>query len=162
MLIGMLAISLAGVAGAAPGGRYPPLQAKGEAVATCAHSMRGIGIPLSQRPSKSVGAFGMFEFTPDHRRLRRYRNALLRDKAPVGVAGDATVTVTVPLRPRHRVALGYAGARPARLAKIEFEPCPHKARTAWAGGLTLRDRKPVTLLVAVGGGPARPLRLGRP
>jgi len=126
--------------------------------------MRGIGIPPGQRPTKARGSFGIFEFAPDFRRLPRFRNNLLRNKAPVGVTGDVPVTLTVLKSARHRIALGYAnrGGSRSRYAEIEFRPCPHKARTTWAGGLLLRDRQPVTLLVSMAGGEPARLRLGRP
>jgi len=163
LLAGVMVLAAAAISTAYGFGQrsYPPLVASGRVVALCHLSMRGIGIPLSQRPTKRRATFGLFEFTPDFRRLRRHRNSLLRTKAPVGVTGDVPVTLTVPERARHRVALGYAGRR-GRYAEIEFQPCPRKTRTVWAGGFVLRDRMPVTLLVATGDHPPRPLQLGRP
>jgi hypothetical protein len=78
--------------------------------------MRGEGIPRSQEPTKSFSAFGMFEFTPEHRELRRFRGSLLRDKAPVGVPGDIPVTVSVPERMRHRVESQVEAAETAMAA----------------------------------------------
>lgn len=153
-----VAVAVCGGAAAAPS-RYPPLLAAGVVVARCDLSMRGEGIPQRQSPTTALGAFGIFEFSPEHRDLRRFRNGLLRDKAPVGIRGAAPVAVSVPERMRHRVALSYG--RSGRFAEVRFEPCSHKARTAWPGGLTLRDRQPVKLMVTIGDGAPQPLWLGR-
>ena len=151
--------ALRGESSAARGG-YPPLTASGSVKSPCRASMRGIGIPLDQHPDRRRGDLGVFVFTPDFRDLKRYRHRLLRNKAPIAVTGDVPVTVTVPKRARHRVALSYGGVG-GRHAEFEFQPCAHKRRTVWAGGLLLRDRAPVTLLVTVGDRAPLPLRLGR-
>lgn len=156
--VAVVAAAVCGNAAAALSG-YPPLRASGAVVARCDLSMRGEGIPSRQSPTKAVGDFGIFEFSPEHRELRRFGNSLLRDKAPVGIRGDVPVTVSVPELMRHRVALSYG--RSGRFAEVRFEPCSHKARTAWPGGLTLRDRQPVKLMVAIGEGAPQPLWLGR-
>ena len=158
LVVGLLSIQASAVAGVPADQRL--LRATGSTVASCEHSMRGVGIPLDQAPTDRLGPFGIFEFTPDFRDLPRFGNANLREKAPVGVTGATTVTLTVPERARDRVALVYAGGK-GRWAEVEFQPCPGKQRTAWPGGLILRDRQPVTLSVTVGAGVARPLRLGR-
>jgi hypothetical protein len=44
-------------------------------------------------------------------------------------------------------------------ASVTYVPCADKPRTVFAAGFLLRDRKPVTLLVRVGDGPVRGLRL---
>lgn len=162
-ILGLLAFALAGFPSLADA-RLPTLTAKGAVTATCADSMRGIGIPLREKPTASLGRFGIFEFVPDFRDLVRHDDSLLKEKAPVGVTPGAPITLKVPTRERNRVALSYRAEQRqhTRLAAVTFEPCPSKERTAWAGGLVLRDRKTVTLLVSIEGGPDRRLVLGRP
>jgi hypothetical protein len=86
-----------------------------------------------------------------------------------------TVTVSVPPRLRDRVFLYYglirdrAGQpttsfRNARgYGETEFQPCGNKPRTIWPGGIRIKGRAPVQLLVTVEGDPDPiPLHLGRP
>ena len=86
-----------------------------------------------------------------------------------------TVTVSVPLGLRNRVFLYYGrilgrDGQPASTfteargyGEVEFQLCGNKPRTIWPGGIRVRGRAPVRLLVTVEGLPdAIPLRLGRP
>jgi hypothetical protein len=96
-------------------------------------------------------------------------------KMPLLVEGHDPVTVSVPPRLRHRVFLHYGthegrdGGRSTSFygypgdSSIEFRPCPDKPRTIWPGGIRIKGRAPVQLLVEAEGGPARAvLPLGRP
>jgi hypothetical protein len=81
----------------------------------------------------------------------------------------------VPPRQRHRVFLYYGRllgrdgnptttiGRARGFSEVVFEPCVDKPRTVWPGGIRVKGRGPVRLLVSVEGAPgAIPLRLGRP
>lgn len=91
------------------------------------------------------------------------------------LAGHRTVILSVPPRLRHRAFLYYGGHRgpdgerstsaydyPGD-SEITFEPCRDKPRTVWPGGIRVKGRHPVQLLVRVEGeAKAAVLRLGRP
>lgn len=93
----------------------------------------------------------------------------------VRVGLTAPVTVSVPPRLRNRAFLYYGrildreghpttsfnGAR--GYAETVFKPCEGRPRTIWPGGIRVKGRGSVHLLVAVAGSPASiPLHLGRP
>jgi hypothetical protein len=60
-------------------------------------------------------------------------------------------------RPTTRIA-GSPG-----FSEVEFRPCSTKPRTIWPGGIRVKGRAPVRLLVTVEGRPGLvPLPLGRP
>jgi hypothetical protein len=79
-------------------------------------------------------------------------------KTPTMVAGHRPVTLSVPAAERHRVGILGVHPRPA-YASVTYLPCDDKPRTAFAAGFLLRGRRPVTLLVQVGDGPVRRLRM---
>jgi hypothetical protein len=88
-------------------------------------------------------------------------------KMPLLIEGRApeTVVVSVPAALRQRVFLYYGSSSFAErgYGEIEFQLCGNKPRTIWPGGIRVRGRAPVRLLVTVEGRPdAIPLRLGRP
>jgi hypothetical protein len=86
------------------------------------------------------------------------------------VEGTAPVTVKVPETLRERVFL-YYGRGPGNraisfadsngFAEVEFRPCEDRPRTIWPGGLRVRGRGSVHLVVEARGR-SLPLRLGRP
>ncbi len=86
------------------------------------------------------------------------RDGLLTVKTPTIVAGHRPVTVSVPEAQRYRVGILGVHPRPA-YALVTYVPCDDKPRTVFAAGFLLRGRRPVTLLVQVGDGPVRGLRL---
>jgi hypothetical protein len=103
------------------------------------------------------------------------RPDLLVTKAPLLVESHDPVTLSVPPRLAHRVFLYYGfhkgrdGGRSTSFfdypgaSTVEFRPCVDKPRTVWPGGIRVKGRKPVHLLVTVEGEPdAIPLRLGKP
>ncbi|MFN8162603.1 MAG: hypothetical protein U0R26_02010 [Solirubrobacterales bacterium] len=107
--------------------------------------------------------------------MSRTRNGQLLAKMPLLVEGHAPVTVSVPPRLRNRVFLYYGrildreghpttsfnGAR--GYAETVFKPCEDRPRTIWPGGIRVKGRGPVHLLVAVAGRTGSiPLHLGRP
>lgn len=110
------------------------------------------------------------------RAMEQTRNGLTT-KMMILAEGRApeTVTVSVPRRLRHRVFLYYGRVigrdgkpttsfRGARgYSETEFQLCSNKPRTIWPGGIRIKGRKPVHLLVWVEG-EAAPIRLplGRP
>ncbi len=95
-------------------------------------------------------------------------------KAPATVEGSAVI-LRVPPRLRHRVSL-YYGRRTDRegrptnrvgqgpgFSEVAFHPCGGRPRTVFPGGVRVRGRAPVRLLVQVEGGSASiPMPLGRP
>lgn len=95
-------------------------------------------------------------------------------KMPVLTAAGARVTLSVPVRQRHRVFLYYGGlkdrhgnpttliSRSKGFNEILFEPCDDRPRTAWPGGIRIKGRKPVQLIVDAEGMEPIPLPLGRP
>jgi hypothetical protein len=89
-------------------------------------------------------------------------------KMPLLVEGRApeTVTVSVPPGLRGRVFLYYGApstfAQDRGYAEIEFQPCDNKPRTIWPGGIRVKGKGPVRLLVSAEGQRAVSLRLGRP
>ena len=98
-------------------------------------------------------------------------------KMPLLVEGRApeTVTVSVPPGLRSRVFLYYGLLRDRDgepsfsfrntrgSSETEFQPCGDKPRTIWPGGIKVKGRAPVRLLVSVEGRPDPiPLPLGRP
>jgi hypothetical protein len=91
------------------------------------------------------------------------------------VEGHSEVRLSVPRRERRRVFLYFgrfedaAGHQTTAIAgapgfgEVAFEPCADRPRTIWPGGIRVRGRRPVRLLVEVDGrAGAIPLRLGRP
>lgn len=138
--------------------------------------MIGSGSPNWRRESLDAGPVGVRQ-----RPLRemshhgRQGSGQLATKMPLLLEGHERVTVSVPPRLQHRVFLYYGfhegrnGGRSTSFADypgdsaIEFVPCTDKPRTIWPGGIRVKGRKPVQLLVEVEGGPARVvLPLGRP
>lgn len=108
-------------------------------------------------------------------RMSETASGQLTAKMPIFVAGHEPVAVSVPPRSRHRVFLYYGRMRDREgrpttifgrargVAEIRFEPCADRPRTVWPGGIRVRGRKPVRLLVLPDRGDEPiPLRLGRP
>jgi hypothetical protein len=108
--------------------------------------------------------------------MSQTRNGLVT-KMPLLVEGRApeVVTVSVPPALRDRVFLYYgrvmgrngqptfsfADAR--GYGETQFQLCGNKPRTIWPGGIRVKGRAPVHLLVTVVGTPkTTPLPLGRP
>jgi hypothetical protein len=138
--------------------------------------MIGSGSPAWRAESLDAGSVGV--------RQRPLRNmsrwgpqgsGQMVTKMPLLVEGHDPVTVSVPPRLRRRIFLYYGtheggdGKRSTSFAgypgdsSIEFRPCTDKPRTIWPGGVRVRGRKPLHLLVEVEGGPSRAvLPLGRP
>jgi hypothetical protein len=97
-------------------------------------------------------------------------------KMPILIEGRApeTVTVSVPKTLRDRVFLYYGrvigrDGKPTTLiaqargyGETEFELCADKPRTLWPGGVRVKGRGPVHLLVEIEGRRPIRLRLGRP
>ncbi len=79
-------------------------------------------------------------------------------KTPTMVAGHRPVTISLPEAQRYLAGILGVHPRPA-YASVTYVPCDDKPRTVFAAGFLLRDRRPVTLLVQVGRGPVRDLRL---
>jgi len=138
--------------------------------------MIGSGKATWRRESLDAGPLGI-----RHRPLRQMsayspaRPDLLVTKAPILIEGHDEVTLSVPPRLAHRVFLYYGfhegrnGSRSTSFfdhpgaSTVEFRPCAEKPRTVWPGGIRVKGRKAVHLLVSVAGQPgAIPLPLGRP
>jgi hypothetical protein len=135
-------------------------------VAPCDRAMIGHGPADWRRGSVSAGPVGVIR-QPLHS-MEQTRRGLVA-KMPLLVEGrePETVTVSVPPALRQRVFLYYGApstfAADRGYGEIEFQPCANKPRTIWPGGIRIKGRKPVHLLVSVEGRPEPvPLRLGRP
>jgi hypothetical protein len=142
-------------------------------VAACEKAMIGHGPSNWRGEAVSAGPAGVFRHPLS--RMSRTANGDLTAKMPLLVEGQAPVTVSVPPGLRQRVFLYYgrildhegnpttsfAGAR--GYGETEFQPCADKPRTIWPGGVRVKGREAVRLLVTVAGREDPiPLRLGRP
>lgn len=144
-------------------------------VASCEQGpvMMGSGSADWRRTSAAAGPLGV----PSRGlgSVNETRNGHFLTKLPVLVEGSHAVTLSVPPRLRQRVFL-YYGERTDRQGRsttsfrgypgdpvVEFHPCAHKPRTLWPGGIRVKGRAPVRLLVSIEGRPKPiPLPLGRP
>lgn len=147
----------------------------GTQVADCERGpiMRGTGPPDWRQRSSLAGPLGV-RLNP-LRDMSRTRNGQFLTKMPVGVEGHRAVTLSVPPRLRHRAFLyfgkmldrngqpttSFRGSR--GFSVVEFRPCSTKPRTLWPGGIRVKGRRAVRLIVRVEGSPEPiPLPLGRP
>jgi hypothetical protein len=80
-------------------------------------------------------------------------------KTPMVVEGHRPVTISVPGDELNRVGILGVHPKPS-YASVTYVPCPDKPRTVFAAGFELRDKRPFTLRVEIGGGPARELVVG--
>jgi hypothetical protein len=158
----VVAALLAAPAGAAVGG-----------TATC-EDTTFVGRDGWRGDSVAAGPVGLSRLRLTH--MSQTRNGQFLAKRPLLVdSGGRSVTVSVPKRLRGRVFL-YYGRWPDRQGKpttsfhnsrgydeVEFDPCERRTPTVWPGGLRVKGRAPVHLLVEPEGR-QRPLRLalGRP
>jgi hypothetical protein len=151
------------------------LSTPGTQVADCQRGpvTAGSGSPDWRRKSLVAGPLGVFRHPLDQ--MSDTNNDQLIAKMPVLVEGDTPVTLRVPPGERHRVFLYYGRivdrsgnpttqiGRARGFTEVVFEPCTYKPRTVWPGGIRVRGRRPVRLVVSVEGRRnAIPLRLGRP
>jgi hypothetical protein len=146
----------------APGAHLPPAYPKlgvGSKVRDCDVTFDGPGPANWRKRSLWIGPFGLAGPSPgpDFDEGAR-EGGLLTVKTPTMVAGHRPVTITVPEGQRYRVGILAVHPRPA-YASVTYVPCDDKPRTVFAAGFLLRDRRPVTLLVQVGDGSIRGLRM---
>jgi hypothetical protein len=153
----------AGAAGAIPSSN----------VAACDQAIIGHGSPNWRSESVVAGPVGVRR--PPLRRMSQSPQGLTT-KMPILVEGRApeTVTVSVPPALRKRAFLYYGrvigrDGKPTTLfteargySEVEFELCADKPRTIWPGGIRVKGRAPVHLLVEVEGRQPIRLPLGRP
>ena len=136
--------------------------ASGSAVASCEEAMLGstrIGGINAARTFVRAGRFGLLlnEKAFDHAQpagavlAPGYRDLLIT-KTPATVVGLDPITVSIPPSARDEAGLLYGSLRSYEhsYAQITFEPCPGQNGTSWPGGLGIRTRDPVTLLVTDG------------
>jgi hypothetical protein len=144
-------------------GKHPsptrPKLAVGFKVRDCDITFDGPGPADWRKHSLWIGPFGVAGPGPgpdfDEGALE---GGLLTVKTPTMVAGHRPVTISVPEAQRYRAGILGVHPRPA-YASVTYVPCDDKPRTVFAAGFLLRDRRPVTLLVRVGDGPVRDLRM---
>jgi hypothetical protein len=86
---------------------------------------------------------------------------LYRIKTPTVVEGHRPVTISVPRDELDRVGILGVHPKPS-YASVTYVPCREKPRTVFAAGFELRDKRPFTLRVEIGDGPARELLVGGP
>jgi hypothetical protein len=142
--------------------------------ATCEQGpiTNGSGPPDWRKRSVIAGPLSVFRGAL--RTMSETNNGQLIAKMPVLTARGAPVTLSVPVRLRHRVFLYYGRTRDRNgnpttqlsrgpgFSEVVFEPCDGRPRTAWPGGIRVKGRKPVRLLAQVEGGEPILLPLGRP
>lgn len=142
-------------------------------VAPCEKAIIGSGSADWRSESVAAGPVGVRQ-----RPLRQMSPSAqgLTTKMPILVEGRApeTVTVSVPQNLRDRVFLYYGNligrdGKPTTLfteargyGETKFELCSNKPRTVWPGGIRIKGRAPVHLLVEIEGQPPKRLPLGRP
>ncbi len=136
-----------------------PKLAVGSKVRDCDITFDGPGPADWRKRSLWIGPFGLAGPGPGPDFDEgAHEGGLLLLKTPTLVAGHRPVTISVPEAQRYRVGILGVHRRPA-YASVTYVPCDDKPRTVFAAGFLLRDRRPVTLLVQVGDGPVRGLRL---
>ena len=136
-------------------------------------TVAGSGPPNWRQRSIVAGPLGVFRRPLSH--MSKTRSGQLITKMPVIVAGSTPVKLSVPSRLRHRVFLYYGryldrSGKPTTLigrsrgfSEVVFEPCDYKPQTPWPGGIRVKGRRAVRLIVRVEGNPDPiPLQLGRP
>ncbi|HEX5375007.1 MAG TPA: hypothetical protein VFW48_02510, partial [Solirubrobacterales bacterium] len=152
----------------------PAASAKAQ-TATCERGPITDGSGPADWRQKSVVAGPLSVFRRPLRQMSETSNGQLIAKMPVLTARGAPVKLSVPTRLQHRVFLYYGrmqdrNGEPTTLigkakgfGEVVFEPCEDRPRTAWPGGIRIKGRKPVHLVVQVEGSPESiPLPLGRP
>jgi hypothetical protein len=104
------------------------------------------------------------------RQMAALKNGSLVTKAGVLVEGTAPVLVKVPETLRERVFLYYGRGPNHRsvsfaesngFSEVEFRPCEDRPRTIWPGGLRVKGKGSVHLVVEAEG-KTSVLKLGRP
>lgn len=142
-------------------------------VATCDKAMIGHGSADWRSESIVAGPVGVARHPLDQ--MSPGGNGLTT-KMPVLIEGRApeTVTISVPTTLRKRVFLYYGrligrDGKPTTLftkargySETEFQLCGDKPRTVWPGGIRVKGRAPVHLLVEAEGQEPIRLPLGRP
>jgi len=132
------------------------------AVATCETDVIGPGPADWRRSMKHAGPLAVRK-KPLQTGVSKAGINRFVTKLPLLVVGHDPVTLSAPPDMKRRVELDYDRdyVRPAR--SVTFMPCADKPRTYWGGGIRIRGRRPVRLLVNVAGQtPTWVLRLGRP
>lgn len=142
--------------------------------ATCEQGPVTNGSGPTDWRQKSVVAGPLSVFRRPLRQMSEMNSGQLIAKMPVLTARGADVKLSVPMRLRHRVFLYYGRiqdrngnpttqiGRANGFSEIAFKPCDDRPRTAWPGGIRVKGRKPVRLLVQAEEGELIPLPLGRP
>jgi hypothetical protein len=137
-------------------------------VAPCDKAMIGHGSADWRNESIDAGPVGvrrhpLNQMSPSRQGLTTKMPILIEGRAP------ETVTISVPAALRKRVFLYYGritgrDGKPTTLfteargySETEFELCGDKPRTIWPGGIRVKGRAPVRLLVEVEG--QKPIRL---
>jgi hypothetical protein len=104
------------------------------------------------------------------RQMSSMANGDLVAKAPLLVEGHSAVTVKVPEALRERVFLYYGRGPKGRsisfaesngFNEVEFQPCEDRPRTIWPGGLRVKGKGSVHLVVEAEG-KTSVLKLGQP
>ena len=161
----LAALALAGIASAED---VPSVN-----TAPCEKAMIGHGSADWRSESVTAGPVGvrrqpLSQMSPSPRGLTTKMPILVEGRAP------QTVTVSVPEALRTRVFLYYGrvigrDGKPTTLftrargySETKFELCSDKPRTVWPGGIRVKGRASVRLLVLVDGEEPIRLPLGRP
>jgi hypothetical protein len=156
----ILLVALSGCGGGGDSNSTPAGQASAPAAPTvrCPTAMVGTPSRSWRREATSSGPVGFFGAGRDFLAPSFTR----QDKMPLIVEGQKAVTLSITARDSSHARL-QAPTSPPWTPQIEIRlvPCRDQPRTAWAAGLLLRNRRPVTLIVRQSGEPERRLRVGR-
>lgn len=141
-------------------------QAADAVTATCNHAASNDTDPNWRRRATTAWQFGLYGPGRNFERAQRTRHGELVTKVPIIVEGTETFVLQVPRAKLGKVGLLYGPAgwrnRLSRAAtQITFEPCLHRARTGWPGGLLIKSRKATTLRVERLSGEVARIRVGR-
>jgi hypothetical protein len=181
MPTGWLTIAAAIAAMALPavcGAALTPAQDRTQ-VADCEHGpvIVGSGQADWRRESVAAGPLGVARHPLSQ--MSATGDGQLVAKMPVLVEGHREVRLSVPPREQDRVFLYFgwfenaAGQKTTTMtgapgfSEVSFQPCADRPRTIWPGGIRIRGRRPVHLVVTVAAPPrayprALTLPLGRP
>ena len=154
--------------------RPPGIVAYGAGVADCEEAIPGSFRIGGRDPGRGFSRAGDFGLLQNRDGLERAQpggaalgpgfRGLLVTKTPATVIGEDPVTVSVPAGSRDEAGLVFGTLRDYEhpLARVTFEPCAGRG-TSWPGGLALKAREPVTLLITTeDSDQIRRLRVGDP
>jgi len=166
MLVVITALAGCGGSGPNPKPQPPEPAPPPSAVASCSEAATGSS-PNWRQGATTVGSFGLAGPGRDFHwsGVQRQKSGQYISKVPAVANGTTPVLLRVPRSERGRVGLDYGdlwtvhSINDAQSA-VTFRPCRDRPNTAWPGGLALKNRRPITLEVEIGGGQTGSLQIG--